>query len=75
MINFLDVTIMAEEPKIGPYRQDMQNHIAEVCNIDPARISVKATTTEQLGFTGRKEGMACQALATIALPMTRADHD
>lgn len=68
-ITLLDVTILAEEPKIGPHRDAMQKRIAGILNISSERISIKATTTEQLGFVGRKEGMACQALATITLPV------
>ena len=68
-ISFIDVTIMAEEPKIGPHRAAMQNRIAEILNIDTSFISIKATTTEELGFTGRKEGIATQALATVTLPV------
>jgi 2-C-methyl-D-erythritol 4-phosphate cytidylyltransferase/2-C-methyl-D-erythritol 2,4-cyclodiphosphate synthase len=67
-ITFIDVTIIAEEPKIGPHHTAIQNRIAEILNISASRISIKATTTEKLGFTGRKEGIACQALATITLP-------
>jgi 2-C-methyl-D-erythritol 4-phosphate cytidylyltransferase/2-C-methyl-D-erythritol 2,4-cyclodiphosphate synthase len=69
-LNFVDVTIMAEEPKIGPNRVAIQNRIAEIFDIPSSRISIKATTTEKLGFTGRKEGIACQAIATITLPIT-----
>ena len=64
----LDTTIICEEPKIGPHREAMAGRIAEILSIDPARVSVKATTTERLGFTGRKEGIAAQATATIELP-------
>lgn len=67
-IRFIDITIMAEVPKMGPYREKMQNRIAEILNITADRISIKATTTEKLGFVGRKEGIACQALATMTLP-------
>ena len=67
-IKFIDVTIMAEVPKIGPHREAMQARIGELLDLDPKRISIKATTTEKLGFTGRQEGMACQALATVLLP-------
>lgn len=69
-LRFIDVTILAEEPKIGPHREIMQKRIAEILDIPTVRISIKATTTEQLGFTGRKEGIACQALATVTLPVT-----
>lgn len=67
-LTFIDVTILAEAPKIGPHRDAMQNRIAGILNISPDLISIKATTTEKLGFTGREEGIACQALATIELP-------
>jgi 2-C-methyl-D-erythritol 4-phosphate cytidylyltransferase/2-C-methyl-D-erythritol 2,4-cyclodiphosphate synthase len=67
-IKFIDVTIMTEAPKIGPYRAAMQTRIGAILDLDPKRISIKATTTEKLGFTGRQEGMACQALATVLLP-------
>lgn len=67
-LDFVDVTIMAEEPKIGPIREKMQQRIAEICSIPSNNVSIKATTTESLGFTGRKEGMACQALVNLSLP-------
>lgn len=69
-LSFIDVTIMAEAPKIGPHRDAMQKRIADILNIDTSLISIKATTTEGLGFTGRREGIATQALATVTLPMT-----
>jgi 2-C-methyl-D-erythritol 4-phosphate cytidylyltransferase/2-C-methyl-D-erythritol 2,4-cyclodiphosphate synthase len=64
----VDVTIICESPKIGPHRQAMMARLAELLGIDAERVSVKATTTERLGFTGRGEGIAAQASATIALP-------
>ncbi len=67
-ITHCDVTLMCEAPKIGPHRDKMRNALAEILNIDATRISVKATTTEQLGFTGRGEGIAAMATATVALP-------
>lgn len=63
----IDVTIICERPKIGPHRAAMRARIAEICAIDPARVNVKATTTEELGFTGRREGIAAQAVATVRL--------
>jgi 2-C-methyl-D-erythritol 4-phosphate cytidylyltransferase/2-C-methyl-D-erythritol 2,4-cyclodiphosphate synthase len=60
-----DVTIICEAPKIGPHRETMRARIAEILALDLARVSVKATTTEGMGFTGRKEGLAAQAVATI----------
>ncbi|MDB5411010.1 MAG: ispDF [Rhodospirillales bacterium] len=63
-----DVTLICERPKIGPHREAMVARIAEILALDQRRVSVKATTTEQLGFTGRGEGIAAQAIATIRLP-------
>lgn len=63
----VDVTLICEAPKIAPQRAAMRARIAEIIDIQPARVSVKATTTEKLGFTGRGEGIAAQAVATIAL--------
>lgn len=64
----LDVTLICEAPKIGPHRAAMKARIADILGISPGRVSVKATTTERLGFTGRGEGLAAQATATIRLP-------
>lgn len=69
MITHCDVTLMCEAPKIGPHREKMRNALAEILQIEAVRISVKATTTEQLGFTGRREGIAAMATATMALPI------
>jgi 2-C-methyl-D-erythritol 4-phosphate cytidylyltransferase/2-C-methyl-D-erythritol 2,4-cyclodiphosphate synthase len=64
----LDVTLICERPKVGPHRDAMVARIAGLLDLPPGRVSVKATTTEKLGFTGRGEGIAAQAVATIALP-------
>lgn len=64
----LDVTIVCEAPKVGPHRDAMVNSIAAIAGIGAQRVSVKATTTEGLGFTGRREGIAAQAIATVELP-------
>jgi 2-C-methyl-D-erythritol 4-phosphate cytidylyltransferase/2-C-methyl-D-erythritol 2,4-cyclodiphosphate synthase len=64
----VDVTIICERPRIGPYRTAMVERIAAILGIMPGRVSVKATTTERLGFTGRGEGIAAQAVATVRLP-------
>lgn len=69
MIANVDVTIICEAPKIGPHSDAMGARLAEIMDMDTSRISVKATTTEQLGFTGRGEGIAAEAIATIRLPM------
>jgi len=60
-----DVTIICEQPKVGPFRTKMRVRLAEIMAVDVDRISVKATTTEMLGFTGRGEGIAAQATATF----------
>lgn len=62
-----DLTIICEAPKIGPHRDAMRTRIADIMGVDTGRISVKATTTEGLGFTGRNEGIAAQATVTISL--------
>ena len=66
-IGNIDLTIICEAPKIGPHREAMTNSLAGILNIDVSRISVKATTTENLGFTGRSEGIAAQASAIVRL--------
>jgi 2-C-methyl-D-erythritol 4-phosphate cytidylyltransferase / 2-C-methyl-D-erythritol 2,4-cyclodiphosphate synthase len=65
----VDVTIICERPKIGPHRAAMVERIAEILGIAAERVSVKATTTDRLGFTGRGEGIAAQAVATVRLPL------
>jgi 2-C-methyl-D-erythritol 4-phosphate cytidylyltransferase / 2-C-methyl-D-erythritol 2,4-cyclodiphosphate synthase len=69
IIDLLDVTIICEAPKIGPHAEAMLQRVAEIVGTSTANISVKATTTESLGFTGRKEGIAAMATATIRLPL------
>ncbi len=68
VISNVDVTLICEAPKIGPHRDAMVVSIAEILSVDRARVSVKATTSEKLGFTGRGEGIACQAMAALSLP-------
>jgi 2-C-methyl-D-erythritol 4-phosphate cytidylyltransferase/2-C-methyl-D-erythritol 2,4-cyclodiphosphate synthase len=67
-IAHLDLTIVCEAPKIGPHRDAMRQSIARIAGIAVDRVAVKATTSEQLGFTGRREGIAAYATATIRLP-------
>ncbi|MEQ8585895.1 MAG: bifunctional 2-C-methyl-D-erythritol 4-phosphate cytidylyltransferase/2-C-methyl-D-erythritol 2,4-cyclodiphosphate synthase [Thalassobaculaceae bacterium] len=67
-IRHLDLTVICERPKVGPHRDAMRARIAEICGLPTVRVSVKATTTERLGFPGRGEGIAAQAAATIVLP-------
>lgn len=68
VIAHTDVTLICEWPKIAPHREAMRRRIAEILTIGTERVSIKATTTEGLGFTGRREGLAAQAVATIRLP-------
>ena len=67
-ITHIDVTLICEQPKIGPLRTAMRQRIAEIMQLPENRISIKATTSERLGFTGRGEGIAAQAAATVLLP-------
>lgn len=67
-IAHVDVTIICERPKVGPHREAMTARVAEILGMPVDRVSVKATTTERLGFTGRGEGIAAQAVATVRLP-------
>jgi 2-C-methyl-D-erythritol 4-phosphate cytidylyltransferase/2-C-methyl-D-erythritol 2,4-cyclodiphosphate synthase len=67
-IAHLDVNVISEAPRIGPHRDAMRARIAEIAGIDMARVAVKATTSEKLGFIGRSEGMAAFATATVRLP-------
>ncbi|MDV3456474.1 bifunctional 2-C-methyl-D-erythritol 4-phosphate cytidylyltransferase/2-C-methyl-D-erythritol 2,4-cyclodiphosphate synthase [Sphingomonas sp. HF-S4] len=72
IIDFIDVTILCEAPKIGPHRDSIRGSIAAILGLAVGQVSVKATTTERLGFTGRGEGMAAQAIATVRLPAATA---
>jgi 2-C-methyl-D-erythritol 4-phosphate cytidylyltransferase/2-C-methyl-D-erythritol 2,4-cyclodiphosphate synthase len=67
-IAHLDLTIVCEAPRIGPHRDAMRQRIAQIADIAVERVAVKATTSEQLGFTGRGEGIAAMAVATVRLP-------
>jgi 2-C-methyl-D-erythritol 4-phosphate cytidylyltransferase/2-C-methyl-D-erythritol 2,4-cyclodiphosphate synthase len=69
MIDFVDCTLICEAPKLSPYRDAMRSRIAEVLGLSLSRVSIKATTTERLGFTGRGEGIAAQAVATIRMDL------
>lgn len=66
----LEVTMICERPKIGPLRDTMRARIAEISGVDISRVAVKATTSERLGFTGREEGIAATASATVRLPFS-----
>ena len=68
MIAHVDGTVICEAPKVGPHRDAIRARLAEIMGVDVSRVAVKATTSEQLGFTGRREGIAAMALATVRLP-------
>jgi 2-C-methyl-D-erythritol 4-phosphate cytidylyltransferase/2-C-methyl-D-erythritol 2,4-cyclodiphosphate synthase len=63
-----DVTLICEHPRIAPHAAAMVARLANILGVEPSRVSVKATTTERLGFTGREEGIAAQAAVTILVP-------
>jgi 2-C-methyl-D-erythritol 4-phosphate cytidylyltransferase/2-C-methyl-D-erythritol 2,4-cyclodiphosphate synthase len=67
LIDHIDCTVIAEAPKIGPHRERIRSRIAEIAGLSVDQVSVKATTTEGLGFTGRREGIAAQAIASIRM--------
>jgi len=66
-ITHVDITLVCETPKIAPWRGQMAAAVAEILDLPQDRVNIKATTTEGLGFTGRREGIAAQALATVRL--------
>ena len=68
LIDHVDATLICEAPRIGPHRPAMRQRLAALLRVPEGRISIKATTTERLGFTGRGEGIAAQAIATVRLP-------
>nr|WP_294169243.1 bifunctional 2-C-methyl-D-erythritol 4-phosphate cytidylyltransferase/2-C-methyl-D-erythritol 2,4-cyclodiphosphate synthase [uncultured Sphingomonas sp.] len=67
IIDHVDCTVICEAPKVGPHRAAMQARVAEILGLRPSQVSIKATTTERLGFTGRNEGIAAQAVASIRM--------
>jgi 2-C-methyl-D-erythritol 4-phosphate cytidylyltransferase/2-C-methyl-D-erythritol 2,4-cyclodiphosphate synthase len=69
MIAHVDATIVCETPKIGPHREAIRAKLASIMGVSMTRVALKATTSERLGFTGREEGMAALALATVRLPL------
>jgi 2-C-methyl-D-erythritol 4-phosphate cytidylyltransferase/2-C-methyl-D-erythritol 2,4-cyclodiphosphate synthase len=71
-IDFVDCTVICEAPKVGPHRDAMRSRVAEILGISLGSVSIKATTTERLGFTGRQEGIAAQAIATVRMPTSGA---
>ncbi|WP_232629818.1 bifunctional 2-C-methyl-D-erythritol 4-phosphate cytidylyltransferase/2-C-methyl-D-erythritol 2,4-cyclodiphosphate synthase [Methylobacterium sp. Leaf118] len=72
-IDHLDITVLAEAPRIGAHREAIRARIAEITGVPLSAVSIKATTTEKLGFVGRAEGLAAQAAATVRLPEVEVD--
>lgn len=70
-IENVDITLICENPKISPHSQAMKDSVADMLDLTPDAVNIKATTTERLGFTGRGEGIAAQAVATVCLPTSR----
>ena len=60
-----DCVLVGEEPRIAPYREEMRRRLADALGVEPARVNVRATTTDRLGFTGRGEGLAAEAVALL----------
>ena len=71
IVDHVDCTIIAEEPKVGPHRDAMRTRIATILGLDIGQVSIKATTTEGLGFAGRREGIAAQAVASIRMGLMK----
>ena len=67
IIDHVDCTVICEEPRVGPHRAAMRANIADLLQLPETAVSIKATTTERLGFTGRREGIAAQAVASIRM--------
>jgi len=67
MIDHVDCTVICEEPKVGPYRSALRANVARILDLPETSVSIKATTTERLGFTGRREGIAAQAVASVRM--------
>jgi 2-C-methyl-D-erythritol 4-phosphate cytidylyltransferase/2-C-methyl-D-erythritol 2,4-cyclodiphosphate synthase len=67
IVDFVDCTVICEAPKVGPYRDAMRSRVAAILGLPISCVSIKATTTERLGFAGRREGIAAQAVATIRM--------
>ena len=72
VVSNLDCTVIAEQPRLSPYIEQMESNVSEDLGIEPGRVNIKATTTEGLGLTGREEGIAAQASVLIARSESRA---
>jgi 2-C-methyl-D-erythritol 2,4-cyclodiphosphate synthase len=65
IISNTDITIIAQKPKLAPFFPDMKKNLATACKISPQQVNIKGTTTEQMGFTGREEGISCHAVVLL----------
>ncbi len=65
VVSNVDITVICESPKISPFRDQIQGRVAEILGLDVHDVNIKGTTTEKMGFTGRKEGIACQAVVCV----------
>jgi 2-C-methyl-D-erythritol 4-phosphate cytidylyltransferase/2-C-methyl-D-erythritol 2,4-cyclodiphosphate synthase len=74
IIDHVDCTVICEAPKVGPHRDAMRSRVAEILGLATSAVSIKATTTERLGFAGRGEGIAAQAVANIRMPPSSGQH-
>ena len=68
ILDHVDCTIICEAPKVGPHRDAIRANVARILGLPETAVSIKATTTEKLGFTGRREGIAAQAVANVRMP-------
>jgi 2-C-methyl-D-erythritol 4-phosphate cytidylyltransferase/2-C-methyl-D-erythritol 2,4-cyclodiphosphate synthase len=68
LIDHVDCTVICEAPKVAPHREAMRSRVAEILGLPVSAVSIKATTTDHLGFAGRGEGIAAQAIATVRIP-------
>ena len=75
LIAHIDATVICETPKVGPHRDTIRARLAQIMDLPADRVAVKATTSERLGFTGREEGIAAMALATVRLPATAEPNE
>ena len=74
-LNNVDITVICETPKLMNYKKEMKYNIAQILKISHTQVNVKATTTEKLGFTGRKEGIAVQAICAVDIKETRDKNE
>ncbi|MEE8173455.1 MAG: 2-C-methyl-D-erythritol 2,4-cyclodiphosphate synthase, partial [Alphaproteobacteria bacterium] len=74
-LDHVDITLICERPKLKDHRATMRAHLAAILGLPQSSVNLKATTTEKLGFTGRAEGIAAQAVATVRMPAATIIHN